>query len=256
MTIEILGAMPLEIAPLIKITVPQGEDQHASLSYLRGTLDQASVVLAASGVGKAAAAMATQILIDFYGVTHIICIGMAGSLDTSVRPGDVVIGAELLQHDVSVISNNNPMPGTPRCRDVFSADPTLAALASRAAAEIDLTPLGQSPPPRIWTGRILTGDQVIQQPEMVSALRAKYGGLCVEMEGAAAAQVCVANKIPWLVIRTISDLANKNVLQDVRQNTAVVCNNLSRVVTALLKSQANMLAAPIVAATCAATSDG
>ena len=34
------------------------------------------------------------------------------------------------------------------------------------------------------------------------------GALCTEMEGAAIAQICILNNIPFLVIRSISDIPN------------------------------------------------
>ena len=43
---------------------------------------------------------------------------------------------------------------------------------------------------------------------MKEKIREKFNCDCVEMEGAAVAQVCYLNKIPFIVIRSISDIPN------------------------------------------------
>ena len=61
----------------------------------------------------------------------------------------------------------------------------------------------------VHVGTIGSGDQFIAHSGKIEELRADIPDLlCVEMEGAAVAQVCHEYGIPYAVIRTISDKAD------------------------------------------------
>ncbi len=59
---------------------------------------------------------------------------------------------------------------------------------------------------KIYSGRVLTGDAFISTKEKREELVKEFNGYCCEMEGAAIAQVASLNKIPFVVVRVISDL--------------------------------------------------
>ena len=62
----------------------------------------------------------------------------------------------------------------------------------------------------IYIGNIASGDIFCTDNNMSNKIYKKFNALCGEMEGAAIAQVCYLCKIPFLVIRSISDSPNKN----------------------------------------------
>ena len=63
--------------------------------------------------------------------------------------------------------------------------------------------------PKVCTGLIITQDQVVGSTEAQSKIkRAIPAALCVEMEGAAVAQVCYEHDVPVAVVRAISDKAD------------------------------------------------
>ncbi|KKM13071.1 hypothetical protein SY88_00490 [Clostridiales bacterium PH28_bin88] len=236
MKMGIIGAIPAEIGPIKELMVPEKEYCQAGLRFLKGRLNTIPAVAVASDIGKVAAAMTAQILIDVFKVEKVLIIGMAGSINSEVRIGDVVLGSELLQYDVSRAGNNRVPPEPARYNSVFYCDRHLVALAEEVIRGIALLPITGNELPRVFTGRILTGDRVVWRQETVQKLSCRFGGLCVEMEGAAVAQVCAANNVPWLVIRSVSDMADANVMEDFASNQAQVCQNLARIGLALAQS--------------------
>jgi adenosylhomocysteine nucleosidase len=56
--------------------------------------------------------------------------------------------------------------------------------------------------PKVRTGLIVTGDQLIADADLRNRLGRE---IPVEMEGAAVAQVCHERNVPLIVVRTISD---------------------------------------------------
>ena len=65
-----------------------------------------------------------------------------------------------------------------------------------------------NPEIQCFKGRVVTGDQFISSDEKKKELIEKFGGYCAEMEGAAMAQTAYLGKVPFVVIRAISDKAD------------------------------------------------
>ena len=78
----------------------------------------------------------------------------------------------------------------------------------------------------------MTGDQFLTHKEKQEYryLTEELKGDCVEMEGAAVAQVCVINEIPHLIVRTVSDKADGTAVQDYNQFFPIVANNSFKIV--------------------------
>lgn len=54
-------------------------------------------------------------------------------------------------------------------------------------------------------GTIATGDSFISDPKKIRWLQREFGAVAAEMEGGAVGQVCQMNKVPFVIIRVISD---------------------------------------------------
>jgi adenosylhomocysteine nucleosidase len=54
-------------------------------------------------------------------------------------------------------------------------------------------------------GAIASGDQFVATASKKDFIIQNFGAIACEMEGAAVAQVCYANEVPFCVLRTISD---------------------------------------------------
>ncbi|AHV97112.1 5'-methylthioadenosine/adenosylhomocysteine nucleosidase [Paenibacillus sabinae] len=198
--IGIMGAMDEEIKLLLENMEHSEAVEKAGITYYKGNIGGKSVVVSKSGVGKVNAAVTTQIMIDAFGAAKILFTGVAGALHPDLEVGDIVISSECLQHDMDVTALGFPRGVIPyQETSEFSADPELVLLAERACRKLDV---------RYVTGRVLSGDQFIASHETVAMLREQLGGACAEMEGAALAQVCYMNGIPFVVIRAMSDKAD------------------------------------------------
>ena len=200
-TIGIIGAMDEEI-DLIKrnITMTQAIDRAGCL-FLEGKIGKKNVVVVKSGIGKVNAAMCAQILIDVFKVEAIINTGVGGSIAKDLAIGDVVISSDALHHDFDCSPLGDPIGVIPRLKEsIFKADENLVQAAYNASVS---TILGKTK-----IGRIVSGDQFIADDSTKEMLCIIFKGDCAEMEGAAIAQVCYLNKVPFVIIRNISDSAD------------------------------------------------
>ena len=150
--------------------------------------------LVESGIGKVNAARSTQILIDNMEIDYILNIGVAGSISRNVNKCDIVIADKLVQHDFDLTLFNHEKGEIPNVGKYVNCNENLLKIAS--TIKIDTN---------IIRGIISSGDIFVSDEKMGEKINKKFGALCVEMEGAAIAQVCYLCNIPFLVVRSISD---------------------------------------------------
>lgn len=197
--IGIIGAMEIEIE-LIKENMDVLEEYHfAGFPYYLGTLHGKKIVLSRCGVGKVNSAACAQILIDKFEVDCVINTGIAGSLHQDVQVCDLVISSDVTHHDVHKAQMKNLFP----FQETFIADKQLIELAIHACQSTALTH-------RYHCGRIVSGEYFVEDPTLKESLAQAYSPLCVEMEGAAIGHVAFINRIPFLILRCISDHADEN----------------------------------------------
>lgn len=206
--IGIIGAMDLEVEHL------KGEMQisrivdKAGMEFYTGTLKGVDVVIVRSGIGKVNAGLCAQILADVFQVTRIINTGVAGSLNAKLDIGDILISGDALYHDVDVRIFGYQLGEVPQmgCRE-FKADKAMIEAAVSSCKEVN-------PDIHVEVGRILSGDQFISDKAKKETLIADFQGDCTEMEGAAIAHSAYLNKIPFVIIRAISDKADDSAEMD------------------------------------------
>ena len=200
MTIGLIGAMDIEIQTIKEDMNVISAKNIVGLDFYMGTLNGQSIVLVRSGWGKVNAAVCTQILIDMYAVDMIINIGVAGAIAPDLHIGDTVISDDLVQHDFDTTAVGDEISsviGSKTC--YFKADDQLIKLAFDAARSLDLN---------VCMGRVASGDKFVSSPEEKERIWKIFKAKCCEMEGAAIAQTCFLNKIPFVVLRSISDNAD------------------------------------------------
>ncbi|GGH25857.1 5'-methylthioadenosine/adenosylhomocysteine nucleosidase [Paenibacillus segetis] len=201
-TIGLMGAMDEEIALLLQRLDRQKSIVHAGITFVTGLFHGKEVVVCKSGVGKVNAAATTQVLVDRFGVNLILFTGVAGAVDPLLGISDIVISSSCQQHDMDVSPLGYARGVIPYQKiSDFPADPGLINLAKEACSLL-------CKDRHFVVGRVLSGDQFISDNNFVRTLHETMSGACVEMEGAAVAQVCYMNEIPYVVVRSMSDKAD------------------------------------------------
>ena len=239
--IGILGAMAQEIDEVKALLTEKTNVRIANRDFVVGKINGVRCVVAFSKWGKVAATITATLLIQEFGVTDLFFIGTAGAVAEGLKVGDIVVSKRLVQHDLDArpIISRFELPLLNRV--YVESDTELTAMAGRAITrlldrgvesmvgkeaveEFQLNPV-------LRFGDIASGDQFInsdaKRDEILSLLPEV---LCVEMEGAAVAQVCLEFGVPFTVIRTISDSADHNARVDFNKFIAEVANAYSKAI--------------------------
>lgn len=220
-TIGIMGAMPQEIDGVIALLENPVRRVIGMRAYTTGTINGVNTVVAFSRWGKVAAAATVATLIHIFNITELIFTGVAGAIDPTLNIGDIVIAKRLYQHDMDARPLMQQFEIPLLGKTFFECD---AAELERIKEAINpliinnvlkdtignetLTEFGISTP-NLHIGDIASGDQFFaNNNQKVSLHNALPTILCVEMEGAAVAQVCFEHRVPFAIIRTISDAAD------------------------------------------------
>lgn len=224
--LAIVSAMPEEISAVQEALADVKVREIGGRRFHEGTLSGVPVVVVFSRLGKVAAAATAVQLLSSYPITRLVFGGVAGGVQSGLSIGDVVVATELVQHDMdaSPIFPRYEIPLYGRAR--FAADPHLSEQLCRAAddflvrdlrarvapAELDFFGITA---PRVVRGLVASGDKFFASAAEVAELRSRLPEVCcVEMEGAAVAQICADYAVPFAVLRTISDSADENSVHD------------------------------------------
>lgn len=225
----IIGAMDEEVNKLKDMLDNVTVIDKAGMEFYKGAMDGRKVVIVRSGIGKVNAGICTQLLIDLFDVSAIINTGIAGSLNDEINIGDIVLSSDALQHDVDAKAFGYEAGIIPRMdTSVFQADKGLMELASKCCNEV-LKGI------KAFEGRIVSGDQFISDKEKKKWLKDTFGGLCTEMEGAAVAHTAYLNKVPFLIIRAISDKADDSASMDYPAFEAMAIDNSVKLMSDIIR---------------------
>lgn len=216
------------------------------VEFTTGTLAGKPVVLFLSGISMVNAAMNTQRALDVFNVSHVVFSGIAGGVDPALHIGDVSVPAQWGQY-LEVLAARETSPGNfsppsrmgelpflpfgmfyPRPVDVrtaadphtrkqfwFPVDAGMLAAAQRMKADGGVTLASCDPsgrclrkPPRLTVGgNGVSGASFMDNAALRQYTFATFGANVIDMESAATAQVATSNGVPFIVFRSLSDLA-------------------------------------------------
>jgi len=206
--IGIIGAMELEVAELKSKMELKNVVDKAGMQFHEGVLNRKDVVIVQCGIGKVNAGICVQILADIFAVDAVINTGVAGSLRAEINIGDIVVSADACEHDMDVSALGYEPGIIPQMeKSFFKADRKLAEEAISVCREVN-------PEINVYEGRVVSGDQFISDGTVKDRLIQQFDGSCAEMEGAAIAHAAFLNKLPYVVLRAISDKADGSAHMD------------------------------------------
>lgn len=201
MRIGIIGAMEQEIEILRGYMLEPKITEIAHCKIYQGKINNTDVALLQSGIGKTAAAIGTTLLLQLTKPDMVINTGSAGGLDSDLNVGDIVISTEVRHHDVDVTAFGYEKGQLPANPAAFLPDSHLVELASKESQKAGFNAV---------LGLICSGDLFVNGAEAITQIRHDFPSVAaVEMEAASIAQVCHAFGVPFVVIRAISDVADK-----------------------------------------------
>ena len=228
----IIGAMSVEVETLKSEMKNLTVTKKAGMEFYDGTLEDLPVVVVQCGVGKVNAAMCAQVLCDCFDVTHLVNTGIAGSLCAELDIGDLVISDDAMYHDFDAQNFGYEMGEVPGMGVLtFAADPEMIRYAEIAAETVN--------PGHSRIGRVASGDLFVAARTAKERIIANTQALCTEMEGAAIAHVAFRNKLPFVILRAISDKADDSAEMDYPTFEAIAAHRCAEVAKNMAKQLKN-----------------
>lgn len=228
--IGIIGAMDSEVKHLTGCLENSKTSVFSGMTFYEGKLNNKEVVVVKSGIGKVNAALCAQILILNFKVDKIINTGIAGATGKGLRVFDFVVSTKAVYHDFDTTAFGYKIGQVPGLPEAFDADPELV---KKAIEIFNTTAFAKEH--SIQSGLIASGDQFISGGKKKDFIKETFSPACVEMEGAAIAHTCYINKVPFVIIRCMSDMADDDVEQTYSFNEETCAKASSEFIEAFVK---------------------
>ena len=196
----IICAMKVEVEGILGLMENKEEFTKAGATFTKGLIHGKEVVVTECGIGKVNAAVTTQVMIDKFSPSALINSGVGGALSEKLKVGDVVISTDAVEHDYDTTAF-----GDPKGLICFKDEQRVDIPADEKLCEALLMACESLTDTTVLKGRIATGDQFISDTEKRISLGNEFNALACEMEGGAVGHTCYRNKVPFAILRCISD---------------------------------------------------
>lgn len=228
MNIGIIAAEEDEMMAIKELMQDVSEKDIYNLKFFSGKIYDKDCILVKCGVGKVNSARTTQILIDNFDVNYVINVGSAGGINPDLEIGDIIVADRLVQYDFDLTGVGDYELGE-ICdlgKYIKTDEKLLEIVKNLNLKDVNLR-----------VGTIASADRFFSSPNEAPKIRKNFGNAeCVEMEGAAIAQVCFLDNIPFLVIRGISDIANSNNKVDFHEYLKLASKQCAIIVNEIIKN--------------------
>ncbi len=237
----IMGAFADEVEVLKKDIKGRKERKIEGLTFYTGQLEGKKVVLVQGGIGKVNAALTTTLLLEHFRPREVLFTGIAGGLNPDYHPGDIVVATKVAHHDYGRYLNEGmqqrPTRNPYNFKEnpvYFPSDSALLLVTELVVPKVKLESIEEYKP-FIHTGVVVTGDVFMASDSASLAIRRAMNADAIEMEGAAVSQICYQQKVPFLVIRSLSDNANHSASVDMHKFGPIAARNSATLIKALVQ---------------------
>lgn len=198
--IGILAAMNVEMESFRSFIQNPVSETVAGYSFVSGTVEGKEVVTAVGGLGKVGAAMCTQAMISAFHPDIIIDTGVAGSLSDELGIGSIAVSTSVVEHDMDTSPLGDPLGYLSDIKKiVIPADRQVAEHLIACAKVLGI---------RTVSGIIASGDQFVHSDERKNFIVKQFNAIACDMESGAVGHVCYQNRVPFCIVRAISDSAD------------------------------------------------
>lgn len=198
--IGIIGAMAVEVDAIKAIIEDKKVRKISNVDFVEGKINDKDVVVVQCGIGKVAAALCAEAMVLSYDLEYLLNVGVAGALADNLDVASIAISSSLIQHDMDTTPLGDPIGFISGINIVnIEADKKVIKKVEEAVVKAGFN---------YSVGVIASGDQFVNSKEKKDWIKDTFGAIACEMEGAAIAQVAYVNKVPFCVIRAISDKAD------------------------------------------------
>lgn len=196
--IALLGAMEIEIQPLLEKLDNYKTVEYANNKYYLANYKDKELIIAYSKIGKVFSSLTASIMIEHFGAQALLFTGVAGGLQ-ELKVGDMIVATDTVQHDVDLTAFGYPYGKIPISEVKIPTSMNLVEQAKIIAKELEVD---------LHAGIIATGDQFIHSAQKKDFVINEFDAKAIEMEGGSVNLVCNELKIPSLILRSISDTAD------------------------------------------------
>ena len=197
--IGIIGAMDQELSKFTELVEDKKETTYLNFKFIEGKVKDKKVIIAQTGIGRTASAMATTLLLEKFDIKYLINVGSCGGVDFKDRIGDIILGEKIYYGDVDLTAFNYEYGQMSGCEPYFTCDDDLINEF-----------IHKNQNENIKKGNLLTFDQFVNDSDylfdIIDRHFANIDFKSVDMEIAAIAHVASIYKKPILAIKAISDI--------------------------------------------------
>jgi adenosylhomocysteine nucleosidase len=218
-TILILGAVPQEIPVLTNALESPEKKLLWGIPYWQGKLHGKPVVVAITGIGKTYTAMTTTLFITEFKPRLVLMTGTGARINQQLRTGDVIVATHTYEHDYGSLTKNDmvyrPMNSPNDGKEIkneFKPTTSLLTIAQQAMEKYEaqtVTANGSTYKNVVRYGVVSSSDLFGVPQVRIDSLRNKFKTDIMEMESAPLGHVCEALGVPYLIVRSGSNVAQE-----------------------------------------------
>lgn len=224
--IAIIGAMNEEVLEIQNLMTNTIVKEIFNLEFYTGKLGKKDVVLAQSGIGKTLSALTTTILVTNFNIKFVINVGTAGGISNKIKTLDVIVSNNVAQGDFDLTAFGYKQDFSEKR---ISFKPSQALIAKTKALNLD----------NVYFGDIVSTDSFISKVSQVEKILESFPtALCADMEAGSIAMTLDHFKIPFIVIRSISDVvgSKQGNAMEFSEYLTLASKNSAKITESLIKS--------------------